>query len=376
MDFDLRAHTHLLVLGGSRAHGMHRPDSDVDLKGFAVPPAAWLHGFALSFEQADGPGDLDGFVDLLREGERDAGVEGSVFALAKLAALAADCNPHVLEILFCRDDEVRFATPVGSRLRAHARAFLSRRARHSFGGYAAAQLKRIEGHRRWLLDPPGAPPERAAYGLPEHTLIPRDQLAAAEAAVRAKVDSWEFDFSGVPKSTAIHVQTRVAEVLAEIGLAADDRYAAAARSVGLDENFVALMERERRFKRAAQEWRQYQGWKESRNPERAALEAAHGYDTKHGAHLVRLLRMAREILETGEVHVWRGDRDADELRAIRAGAWPYERLLEVARAEEQHLRALDQRPVAVPERVDRDMLNALIVELTEEALAAAAVRLR
>lgn len=371
--FDLRAHTHLLAVAGSRAYGLARPGSDVDVKGFAIPPVRWFHGFTNRFEQADDAAEIAVFAPDLRPDEQavvaGSKLEGSVYGVHKLAALALDCNPHVLDVLFCREDELRVQSSIGRALRDAGPRFLSRRVRHSFGSYAAAQLKRIEGHRRWLLDPPKAPPVRADFGLPEHTLVPRDQLAAAHAAVQAKVDSWELDLSGVPKSTVAHVLAQITDTLAEIGVHADERYAAAARSIGLDENFVALMERERRFKRAAQEWRQYEGWKASRNEARAALEAAHGYDTKHGAHLVRLLRMAREILETGEVHVWRGDRDADELQAIRDGAWPYDALLAWARSEEAVLKALDGRPVAVPDRPDRDALDALIVELVERSFA-------
>ena len=103
------------------------------------------------------------------------------------------------------------------------------------------------------------------------------------------------------------------------------------------DNFIDALQRERAFRSAMREWRQYQGWKQHRNPARAALEAAHGYDTKHASHLVRLLRMALEIVGTGEVHVWRGDRDADELRAIRDGAWSYDALIDFAESTEAEL---------------------------------------
>ncbi len=42
-----------------------------------------------------------------------------------------------------------------------------------------------------------------------------------------------------------------------------------------------------------------------------------GYDPKNAMHLVRLLRMGKTVLETGEVEVYR--RDRDELLAIRRG---------------------------------------------------------
>ncbi|MEZ4320709.1 MAG: nucleotidyltransferase domain-containing protein [Myxococcota bacterium] len=370
--FPLFPHTHLLVVAGSRAHGLSGPDSDVDLRGFAVPPLHVYLSMCPGFEQADAPADMDVFRPLLRPAERvvveRTKLEGAVYGLQKLARLAADCNPHVLEVLFCRDAEVRCQTDVGRDLREGAHRFLSRRARHSFGGYATAQLKRIRNHRQWLLHPPSAAPTRAGFGLPETTLVPRDQLAAATAAIQKRVDSWELDFTGVPKSTVVDVQNRVAAVLAEQSLGADDRWASAARWVGLDDNFVDLMARERQYKRAMQEWQQHNAWKRNRNPERAALEERFGYDTKHGAHLVRLLTMAVEIVETGEVHVWRGDRDADELRAVRAGAWSYDTLEAFAESADARLdAALQSSPL--PERPDLDALDAWVVELTRRTFA-------
>lgn len=53
----------------------------------------------------------------------------------------------------------------------------------------------------------------------------------------------------------------------------------------------------------------------------------HG-NTKHAMHLVRLLRMGKEVLTTGEVLVKRPD--AQELLAIRNGAWEYDDLVKYA----------------------------------------------
>ncbi len=351
--FDLRARTLLLVLGGSRAYGIHRPESDVDVKGVAVPPGSVIHGFVQRFEQADAPGQVAVFADLLSGEERDAvaraRLEGTVFELRKFMGLAAESNPNILDVLFCRDQEVRLSSRAAERLREARHLFLSRKAKHTFSGYATSQLKRIQGHRKWLLDPPTRPPSRAEFGLPEHTLIPADQLAAAMAAVRKQVDAWELDLSGVPDATILHVKEQVSRVVAEIGQSlglgdeGEARWLAAARYVGLDANLVLAMQREREYEAASRHWRQYVEWKEKRNPARAALESHHGYDTKHAAHLVRLLRMGREILLTGEVHVWRGPGgpgDAEELLAIRAGAWAYDDLLAWAKAAEAELEAL------------------------------------
>ena len=340
----LRDRTILLALAGSRAHGTATPDSDVDLLGVAVPSRRQVLGAFHPFEQANAPEEMAAFRPDLREDERAIAartqLEGTVYGLAKFLKLAAQANPNILEVLFCREAEVRRTTPLGTALRAQRDLFVSAKCRHTFGGYAANQLGRIQLHYRWHHDGPEAPPARADFGLPEQTTLPK---------------------------VRIEVEDRVARRLAEMGLAADEaRWRAAARHVGLDDNLLEVMQKERAWRAARDEWQRYRRWKARRNPERAALEASYGYDTKHGAHLVRLLRMGHEILTTGQVHVWRGDRDAEELKQIRAGAWSYERLL--AWSAEARAR-LDAAESVVKSRPDRERIDALCADLTERALA-------
>ena len=374
MDFDLRAHTLLLTVAGSRAYGVHTAASDVDVKGAAIPPAAYFHGMLSRFEQADKPSQVQAFLGDLSEVERaacaDSKLEGSVYHLVKFCQLAADCNPNMLDVLFCRDAEVRLCTPAGEALRASRELFLSQKAKHTFSGYAASQLKRIRGHRQWLLNPPTQKPERADYDLPERTLIPADQLAAAQAALRHKIDGWAVDYGDLYPSSVVHIQEQIARYLAEIQTTTDEHWRSAARSIGYDENFIALLDRERRYKAAMREWQQYQDWKTERNPARAQLEADHGFDTKHGMHLIRLLRTGRELMLTGRVNVWRGDIDAEELVAIRNGAWEYEQLVEEAERIDTELEALYRSGACIlPRAPDRVALDRLVIGLVEEALS-------
>ncbi len=373
MNFDLRHHTILLAVAGSRAHGLSSADSDVDLRGVGIAPARVLHSHRLRWDQSDNAEDMAVFEDTLTDVERQicarTKLEGSVFALAKFVRLCADCNPNMLEALFCRTSELRLITPLGERLRDARSAFLSQKAAHTFTGYALQQLKRIQGHRHWLLNPPKAPPSRSDYGLPERSLVPRDQLMAAEAAVRKRLDEWAPDWGPLPASEIQRLEDQLTDFLKEVLLSGESTWHRAARSVGLDDNLIEAMDRERRFKGAQRNWEQYRTWQRNRNPARAALEAAHGYDTKHGAHLVRLLRMGREIVETGEVHVWRGDQDAEELRAIRKGAWSHDKLVGWAESEGKALRKLvKDGPCAVPPKPDDDALDALTVQLVEQSL--------
>ena len=147
----------------------------------------------------------------------------------------------------------------------------------------------------------------------------------------------------------------------DLDLALADR---AGASLGLGSAVLKTLRQERRYRSSRQHWEQFLRWQRERNPARAALEAKHGYDTKHGMHLIRLLRMGVEILASGDLRVRRDD--AEELLAIRAGALDYDALLEQADALEQAMRdALPSTPL--PVEVDEPALDRLLVELIVSA---------
>src|SRR3569833_4522631 len=158
-------------------------------------------------------------------------------------------------------------TPLGERIPALGPLFLSQRARQTFGEYACGQLRRMEHHRRWLRDPPKAPPTRAEFGLPEHGLVPPEQRDAAEQVVKQVMDRWQLDLEGLLPHQAIALQTRIADYLADVASAVgytgeqaieELRFVAAARHAGIDGDLLAALRRERRFQSALREWQQYQ----------------------------------------------------------------------------------------------------------------------
>lgn len=106
---------------------------------------------------------------------------------------------------------------------------------------------------------------------------------------------------------------------------------------------------------------------DTRNAARAELERRFGYDTKHAAHLVRLLRMALEALETGELHVKR--KDADELRAIKDGAWSYEYLVDYAENIGEQIKDAASRS-ALPDQVDRQFVDGVLLAIATNTLVA------
>jgi predicted nucleotidyltransferase len=273
----LAARTLFAVRHGSHAYGTNTPTSDLDIRGAVIPPKEYLFGFMQHFEQAESKEP-----DLV------------LYDLRKFMTLAADGNPNVVEVLYVDSSDVMQMTPLGERLIEHRDLFLSQRMRFSFAGYAASQMKRIRTHHRWILHPPAAPPTRAEFKLPERTVIPKDQLQAAQSLITKKLDEWNIDFNEVAEGEREAALDRLSGVLAEMQLHSDGKYKAAARAVGYDENFLELLERERAYRTKQTEWEQFQTWKKTRNPVRSALEEKHGFDcylddteflTEHGWRL-------------------------------------------------------------------------------------------
>ncbi len=346
----LARRTIFLTKHGSQAYGTNLPTSDLDLKGIAIAPRAYYLGFLQHFEQAEVREPLDVVI----------------YDIRKFFKLASDCNPNIIEMLFT--DQSDWILPFNSTGRQlyslpsdsfddrwftiwkNRDLFLSRKAQYTFSGYAIAQLKRIKTHRAWLLDPPKKQPERSDFGLKNgEGTIGKEQLGVIEAEIRKRTDT--LAGKGMTK-----------DVLEEID---ENVVLAATTDLNLGINLVPLILAERRYAAASRHWASYQKWKAERNPARAELEAKHGYDTKHAMHLVRLLRMAHEILLSGKVLVKRPD--AAELLDIRMGRWSYDDLMNWTTSTEGALdRAAKDSPL--PKEPDRKQLDDLLVEAVGSAL--------
>lgn len=342
----LENNTILLVRHGSHAYGTNIATSDEDIRGIAVPPAPYHLGYLHKFEQK-----VSHNPDI------------TIFGLKKFCFLAAEGNPNALELLFVEDTDVLNYANAGALLRRNRDLFISKKLKHTLSGYAHSQLKRIKTHRRWLLNPPGHKPTRAEFNLPECTVIPQDQIATATSLVQDQIKEWEakLHIEGVDDASRIAIATAITEM----SIANDEKFRAAGRVIGLTENFLELLDRERTYGAAMSEWTQYENWCATRNEARAALEAQHGYDTKHAMHLVRLMRMCGEVLRTGELRVRRPD--AAELLQIRAGAWAYDELIAWADATSKELDAL-YRESSLPTGPKRDEIDALCVRITKAYL--------
>jgi predicted nucleotidyltransferase len=376
MNFEITPCTHFVVIAGSHAYGTNTPESDLDIKGWAIPPTEILISYIQNFEQNDTKlplkdhpfkTNIESYLRVNKVTCQVDPVDSTIYNLRKFMALAADCNPNIIDLLFTKDAEIIWSDFYGDELREAAPQFLSQRARYSFTGYAMSQLKRIYTHRRRITNPPKKKPEREDYGLPCSSLIPPDQRQAAQALIEKQVRLWLLEEAEVDKVILDQIQD---DLLLLIGSILDLKTREEARerveyvvgkSYGMSEEYLSVLQQEKKYKSALNEFNSYQTWLENRNPARAELEKKFLYDTKHASHLIRLLIEAEEILEKGTLTLKQPEH-IEFFKAIKRGAWSFEKLLEWS-AEKMAVLSDKNIKSAVPKTVDSKKLDQIYRDL-------------
>lgn len=244
----------LIFLGwrGSVAHGMYVPSDDPDsiddkdLMGVFVGPVEHYLGFGRS--------DVS---------EKWEGVYDCVFyEVRKMVSLLLNCNPNVLSLLWLKDNAIIFQTPLGQRLQENRDIFVTKKAYHSFNGYAYGQFKRM-------------------------THMNQEVLA--------------------------DIQARKVQLLS---LACTERDGEIVLPPGATDD---LIDRYRQYEELRGNY--YKGYM---GDKRRQLVERFGYDTKNAAHLIRILRMGIEFLNEGTLYVEREDKH--ELMDIKRGLWPLDKV--------------------------------------------------
>lgn len=121
---------------GSRAYGLAGEGSDVDRRGFYLPPAE------LHWSLFDLPEQLE-----------NAETQETYWEIKKFITMALKANPNILECLYT--PLVEFSTPLADELIAGRSAFLSKLIYQTYNGYVMSQFKHLEqdvrtrGAPRW-----------------------------------------------------------------------------------------------------------------------------------------------------------------------------------------------------------------------------------
>lgn len=128
---NLKGNIILLTAGGSYAYGTNvdTPEhvSDFDLRGIRLNSPEEI----LTMKCHNKP-----FTDNV--------TDTVIYPLKQMIELLTNVNPNTIEILGTKDEHILKITDEGEMLRENSHLFLSKKAAHGFGGYATAQLRRLQ----------------------------------------------------------------------------------------------------------------------------------------------------------------------------------------------------------------------------------------
>ncbi len=227
-----------------------------------------------------------------------------LYSLEKAVRLLLKSNPNIVGLLWLRDDEYVHRHQLFNRIQSEREIFSSLEAADAFAGYAYDQLKRME-----------------AFDL--------ERMAEYEAL-----------------TSEIKARGPIGELLEADGEKV--KYLAARWTIPHD-HLV-------RFRKLHHShFSGYMGEK------RKAMVRRYQYDVKNAAHLIRLLRMGAEFLETGILQVYRTG-DAEELKRIKRGGWT----LDQVKAESEKLfGGIEAARARSPLKATPDVAaaNRLLIEL-------------
>lgn len=326
---------------GSHAYGTALPTSDVDFRGIFVADPINVRTPFFRIEECEDTTEED----------------TKLYELSQFMKLAVECNPNVVESLWVDESDIVTSTPAYEYLRQMAPDLLSSKIAFTTSGYALAQLKRIKGHNKWINNPqPEEAPRQADYISLVHNFTP-------DKIFKIDLNNYHTNYRLVPYAAETY------------GIYAADGYETFNIDTGnLNTNYEGdshvlgtplfiIKFNKSEYGAVKETWTNYWTWKKNRNVVRSELEEQHGYDTKHAMHLVRLLRMGAEALQTGEILVKRPD--AKELLAIRNGAWTYKELVDYAEKMDKWVREVLYKQTKLPRTPDIKLAAQVVMEVQD-----------
>ncbi len=225
----------------------------------------------------------------------------------------------------------------------------------------------METHRKWLLEPPTAPPRMEDYGFDEEykPLTKSETNAFLEFLYICVRDCIEY-LQPCEEVHKLLLEDLDYKGIFQQHLLPEEVDRTVMQYTRCSKDFLHLLHQTQTYRVALRHWEAYQSWKTNRNPARAALEVKCGIDAKNASHAIRLLEMGKEILMEGVVIVNRKKTKGwADLMAIRNGDRSYDYVMARAQELQDEMEGL-YKTTTLRNEVSNEYLNNLCVELVEE----------
>jgi hypothetical protein len=334
---------------GSQAFGTATPTSDVDHVEIFMCDNNDLLGF--KYKEHD---DLD--KDYRR------------YELNKYMKMLMNGNPNACEILNLPVECCLFETPEWKELKKHKAHFITKKLSDTFAGYAKTQINKARGLNKkanWELQRV----ERKDI-LDFCYVLPLDGSDTQAKPFRYWSEKRQYKHTNCGLVKIDHLKDSYLLYTGEVGkylglVRTDKNNDVVLSNVEKGDDPIGILYFNKDgYSTHCKDYNQYQEWLKNRSQERFDTNKAHGqlYDSKHIMHVVRLLKTARDIAETGNIVVRRSPEEVQYLLSIKRGEIDLKSLVDWAEQEVPILNNLFDNS-KLPNDVDAEFCHKLVVKL-------------
>lgn len=332
------------AISGSKAYGLDTPLSDTDIRGvFVLPEEAY---FGLHY------------VDQLSNESNDV----VYYELRRFVELLSKNNPNMLELLHMPKDCILFQHPLYELFKEEY--FLSRQCQMTFAGYALTQVKKAKGLNKKIVNPV----EKERESVLDFCYVVQGQSAVP---VKEYLEKMELRQEEIGLAKILHMHE-----LYGLYYHPEERFKGIVQSEKANDVSLSSIPKglaplavmsfnKSGYSKYCKDYKEYWEWVEKRNDARYQNTLTHGknYDAKNMMHTFRLLDMAEEIAQTGEIVVRRPNREF--LLKIKSGAFEYEELLQIAEERIAGMNTLYAES-PLPESPDMERINQTLIEVRKK----------
>jgi uncharacterized protein len=344
---------------GSRAYNLATATSDTDVRGvFKLPVAEYLRVSQPPQQVSDGRHDT------------------IYYELRRYFQLAAECNPNIIELLWTDESDIRICAPAMRRVLDRRDLFISKKAYHTFSGYAVAQIKKARGQNKLVYNPePKERPTQLEYCWIIPSPYPTEPPRMPGRPIPLRESG--FDLSQFHAAKLEHVPGVYR--LYHYGPSARGVFRGSAEgglllvteSIPIEDEWPRfrgfLVFNEDEYAHGVKRWENYWTWIANRNDQRWISQEAGqvDYDLKNMMHCLRLMFSCESILRMGEPRVKFHGGDREFLMNVRQGRFKYDELMAIVEEKMKTLESLYETST-IPYEVDREAIDQLFEEILRE----------
>ncbi|MBO6212261.1 DNA polymerase beta superfamily protein [Algoriella sp.] len=296
-------------ISGSKAYNLATENSDTDIRGVFYLPKNNFYGLEYQAQISNETNDI------------------VYYEIGRFIELLLKNNPSCLELLATPEEFIQYKSPLLMEL--NYTDFISKDIEKTFVGYALSQIKKAKGLNKKFLNP---------IDKKRKTVL--DFCYCIEDGKTIKLSDW-LDKNNLKQEFCGLTKIAHAKDLFALYYSYNNAYSGIVKDETNDDvrlskvpktekPIVLLTFLKDEYSNYCKHYKEYWEWMNLRNENRYTTNLDHGknYDSKNMMHTIRLLKVAKELLETSVLNIKRID-DRAELLAIKNGKYSYEEIIKM-----------------------------------------------